>query len=421
MTTSRKKLKGYTLLVVLTLFYFSYSVSGLTIDGPIERTEISEGVVIGNDITNSTFSNTTNYWGPYIYTLFANYPNWNTAFGWGDHSTQGYLTAGYNPFNQSLNTTDAVEFKNITSESINLDNTLGTNFPIQITGHLPATRGISEIVTANATISVPMWMDVELIAGHSTNSALMYPYYGKSRINSDTTTGTLASKGIVLDVGATATQSQGTRDYTGVDVGITQTQVAGASTVKRTGLDIIMNYFVATAPINSTTWGIKLTNTDDSFIVGAYNSTKYGIYLDGWGKGSYDNLTYAIYSNEGDSYFNGNINATNFYGTLNYSWITNHPTIPSPTWTQGTPNWLYNTTALFFNETFLNLTIEGLDSDTNESWNVFDQILNKTSNSTFDNINISTNITNKNLNIWQNSTTINIFGGGKNICLGNCS
>ena len=40
--------------------------------------------------------------------------NWDTAYGWGDHASAGYLTTITNIFDQNLNTTDNVTFNNIT-------------------------------------------------------------------------------------------------------------------------------------------------------------------------------------------------------------------------------------------------------------------------------------------------------------------
>jgi hypothetical protein len=36
--------------------------------------------------SNITSTNQTDYWGTYYYTLFADYPNWNEAYGWGNPS-----------------------------------------------------------------------------------------------------------------------------------------------------------------------------------------------------------------------------------------------------------------------------------------------------------------------------------------------
>lgn len=83
------------LILVLTFLFFLANVAeALNINSAQSKYSPGEGVTIAPDIIYNftTYTNQSSYWGPYIYTLFANYPNWNTAFGWGDHSLAGYLT-----------------------------------------------------------------------------------------------------------------------------------------------------------------------------------------------------------------------------------------------------------------------------------------------------------------------------------------
>jgi len=84
----------FSFISLLSLFFFSFFVSALNVNTIEEKFSPGEGVIISPDpVSNSTYySNQTDYWGPYYYTLFADYPDWNTAFGWGDHSLAGYLT-----------------------------------------------------------------------------------------------------------------------------------------------------------------------------------------------------------------------------------------------------------------------------------------------------------------------------------------
>lgn len=81
---------------------------------------ISGNVVPTVNTSSNLGSNLLHWLHVYADTYYANggdSSQWNTAYGWGDHSVAGYLTSTGNPFNQDLNTTDSPTFGGLTLTS----------------------------------------------------------------------------------------------------------------------------------------------------------------------------------------------------------------------------------------------------------------------------------------------------------------
>jgi len=156
-----------TFVLVLTLIFSFFSIA-LTIDGPTTQLDIGEGVIIDPEaVANSTYSNSSTYWGPYYYTLFANYPNWNTAFGWGDPS----LT--YVPYLGATGTVDLGSNNLETTGTLSAGQTSGdlAHFGyLRLDGNLEQFLGSMQTLRINATFinaSENIMFDKDLIGGAS--------------------------------------------------------------------------------------------------------------------------------------------------------------------------------------------------------------------------------------------------------------
>lgn len=321
-------------VLVLTLFFSLISI-GLTIEGPIYNSEIDEGVVISNDIVNSTFSNSTNYWGPYIYTLFADYTDWNSASTWGDHALAGYLTDRW----------------------------------------LQGT---------------PTWIYNDSNTLYFNTSKLETKYYNATE--AEAITGT-------IDDGTLENTKHSDGNYDGISFNFSEQ--SGSP-----GLDMRMNF----TNVSDFNGGVIRYKTND--LAGDHPIIQL------W---SYDSSEWEDYPQLSESMDGFSIIAQQVYDSTDHL-VGGRVMMRLYKEANGNTNNEYYIDWVALTQGFGTPSGEEVDP---YSWhrNIVGENGNFTTSGDLEiaSINITENITNQNFTQWQNESTINLDGGGKDICIGNCS
>ena len=103
--------------VTTALGYTPSTVANLNDVSDVTITSVSTGQVLkynGSAWVNSTDTDTDTYPGSSWYSTTNNASNWDTAFGWGNHASAGYLTS----FTETNNLTSAVTWANVPDANI---------------------------------------------------------------------------------------------------------------------------------------------------------------------------------------------------------------------------------------------------------------------------------------------------------------
>ena len=276
---------------------------------------------------NVSYSNSTNYWGDYFYTLFDDYTDWNTAFGWGDHSLAGYLTSqlwtnvsGIATYDGNVNVTG-----NLSAQRIGLYGTQTVDHPLSFHGLLgtgdPNTIIHVDLNTSQSTAFPLHFRAYTVVESGAGGEQILKGEYGSYNNGS----ASVVATGVYLesDTNSVGMIEPGTRATTGVEAQMGNGQGAFNSDGiwSRYGFRGFFNGLISVAGTPEfEDYGLHLVHNGNLNVGGTTN--KYGIYLDGWARNPVTELNgdgYSIFVNNGQSYFGGDIIAngtTTFNGEV---------------------------------------------------------------------------------------------------------
>jgi hypothetical protein len=183
------------------------------------------GATTAKAITGTTITATTYAGG--------NVANWDTAYGWGNHASAGYVVSG-----GALGTPSSGNLANCTFPTLN-QNTTGT--ASNVTGTVAVANGGTGSTTASAGFNAlsPITTTGDLILGNGTNSATRLGVGINGYVltsNGTTATWAAASGGSALtvkDEGTTLSSAVTSFDFVGA--GVVATNTGGAITVTIAG------------------------------------------------------------------------------------------------------------------------------------------------------------------------------------------
>lgn len=159
-------------------------------------------------------------------------------------------------------------------------------------------------VRQNRALFAPMHFKNVNVYNTSNPTALIL--YGEGGIyNSNSGISTVVGSRLTLGSGDN-TQASGTRVYKGQEIQANTGQIsAGTRTI--TGYEFTNTAVLGLSGVPTTTmYGAKFTKTDHNTISRS-DTVSYGLYLDNWDVGTFENSSYSIWVDEGDAVFKDKI------------------------------------------------------------------------------------------------------------------